>query len=126
MKCRGSWSALALLAFAASAQTAAARPQDQPVAAAVAQTESPFAAATPVQPADLAKVTGRDDTSLLIRANNTSTVSNNSVNGHSQTGTVSFDGQAFGNLAGLSLVSANTGNNVSINASLNLNVSIRP
>ena len=68
---------------------------------------------------------GRADTAVSIRANNTATVSNNSVTGTSETGAISFDASAFANLSGLSLLSANTGNNVSINSSLNLNVAIQ-
>jgi hypothetical protein len=71
-------------------------------------------------------VTGREDTAQEVRAQNTATVSHNSVTGQSQTGTISFDSQSFQNLAGLSLLSANTGNNVSINSSLNVNVAIHP
>ncbi|WP_294395442.1 hypothetical protein [uncultured Sphingomonas sp.] len=97
----------------------------QPVAAGQAGA-APFGDATRMAATDLATITGREDTNMTIRASNTSNVSNNSVVGQSQTGTVSFDGQAFGNLSGLSVVSANTGNNVSINASMNLNVAIRP
>ena len=93
--------------------------------AASAQPDVLFGAA-PVATGDLAKVTGRADTAMAIRAQNTSNVSHNSVIGQSQTGTISFDQSAFQNLAGLSLLSANTGNNVSINSSLNLNVSVQP
>ncbi|MBB6505408.1 hypothetical protein F4693_002396 [Sphingomonas endophytica] len=85
---------------------------------------SPFGAAAPVDNAQLGAVTGQSDLSQVIRAQNTSTVSGNSVNGHSETGTISFDPNSFQNLNGLSLLSANTGNNVSINSSLNVNVAI--
>ncbi|VXD00418.1 hypothetical protein [Sphingomonas sp. 8AM] len=84
----------------------------------------PFGAATPVDNAQLGAVTGQSDLSQVIRAQNTGTVSGNSVNGHSETGTISFDPSSFQNLNGLSLLSANTGNNVSINSSLNVNVAI--
>lgn len=133
MKSRGTWGALALVILMGSTEAGAVEPIEKSnqgksadTLAGQASTDGPFAAARRMGVADLAKITGRDDTALVIRANNTSTVANNSVSGHSETGTVTFDGQAFGNLSGLSLVSANTGNNVSINSSLNLNVSIRP
>jgi hypothetical protein len=75
---------------------------------------------------ELSTITGRADTAQEIRALNTSNVSHNSVTGQSQTGAINFDAGAFQALTGLSLLSANTGNNVSINSSLNVNVSILP
>lgn len=87
---------------------------------------SPFEAGDRIAGEDLAKVTGKADTAMEVRAQNTSTVSNNSVVGQSETGTISFDSASFQNMAGLSLLSANTGNNVSINSSLNVNVSVAP
>ncbi len=105
----------AVLPVAAAAQGA---PPPTPVPA------PPFGAAPPVDNAQLGAVTGQSDLSQVIRAQNTSTVSGNSVNGPSETGTISFDPTSFQNLNGLSLLSANTGNNVSINSSLNVNVAI--
>lgn len=86
---------------------------------------APFGASA-VATNDLAAITGREDTAQQIQAQNTSNVSNNSVVGQSETGTISFDAGSFQAMAGLSLLSANTGNNVSINSSLNLNVAILP
>ena len=92
-----------------------------------AQVDQPlFTDAARMDGAELAQVAGRDDTSLIVRAQNSSNVSNNSVSGQSQTGTINFDAQSFSSLNGLSLLSANTGNNVSINSSLNVNVAILP
>ena len=85
---------------------------------------SPFGAQAPVATAELGAVTGQADLAQEIRAQNTGTVSHNSVTGNSQTGTISFDAQSFQGLNGLSVLSANTGNNVAINASLNVNVAI--
>ena len=87
---------------------------------------APFAEASAISGADLGAITGRADTAMLIRAENSATVANNNVIGDSTTGSISFDPQSFQNLNGLSLLSANTGNNVSINSSLNLNVAIHP
>lgn len=86
----------------------------------------PFASVAPVAGGDLAAITGRADTAMEVRANNTSAVSHNAVIGQSETGTISFDAASFQNMTGLSVLSANTGNNVSINASLNVNVAIHP
>lgn len=85
---------------------------------------SPFGSQRAVAATELSKVTGQADVAQEIRAQNTSTVSHNSVSGNSQTGTISFDAQSFQGLNGLSVLSANTGNNVAINASLNVNVAI--
>lgn len=74
----------------------------------------------------LQKVAGRADLAQEIRAANSAMVTGNRINGDSVTGAVSFDGQAFQNLNGLAVISANSGNNVAINASLNVNVSINP
>jgi hypothetical protein len=84
----------------------------------------PFGAAVP--DTDLAAIAGRADLAQITRAENSSVVSNNNVIGQSTTGALAIDGNAFQNLNGLAVVSANTGNNVSINASLNVNVAIRP
>lgn len=105
---------------AAATTTAMSAPHDT----ALTLPASPFADAAPVDNAQLSAVTGQSDLSQVIRAQNTSTVSGNSVNGHSETGTISFEPNSFQNLNGLSLLSANTGNNVSINSSLNVNVAI--
>jgi hypothetical protein len=86
--------------------------------------EMPFGSAAPVDNSLLGSVTGQGDLAQVVRAENTNNVSGNSVNGNSQTGTISFDSSSFQNLNGLSLLSANTGNNVSINSSLNVNVAI--
>ena len=42
------------------------------------------------------------------------------------TGDVRIDAQAFQNLQGLSLLNVNTGNNVSMNSAMNVNISITP
>ena len=88
--------------------------------------DTPFATTSRLSSDTLAEITGRDDTALEVRAQNNATVSRNSVSGESNTGTINFGQDAFGALSGLSLLSANTGNNVAINSSLNVNVSIRP
>jgi len=75
---------------------------------------------------ELGAITGQANIGMEVRAQNTSTVSNNSVNGNSVTGAIGFDSAAFQNLSGLSVVSANTGNNVSINSSLNVNLALNP
>ena len=97
-----------------------------PASAQSAAEGSPFDPARRSTASDLARITGQADVAMAVRAQNTSTVSNNSVSGNSATGTINFDANAFQAMSGLSLLSANTGNNVSINSSLNVNVSIQP
>ncbi|RJF93611.1 hypothetical protein D3876_04675 [Sphingomonas cavernae] len=92
------------------------------------ETASPFAMATVVEEARLAAVTGMADVKDLrqaVNVRNTSTVSDNTINGDSVTGTIAIDGASFGGFNGLALVTANTGNNVSINSSMNVNVAIQ-
>ena len=108
----------------AAAMPALAEPTAEPAKPATA--EALFGAGQKVEGSDLATITGQGDTAMMVRAQNTSNVSHNSVSGNSQTGTISFDTDTFRNLSGLSLLSANTGNNVSINSSLNVNVAVRP
>jgi hypothetical protein len=110
--------------MAAGAMLLATTAQAQDAAKAAADT--PFAASAAIDAGSLATITGKADVAMAVRAQNSSTVSGNSVSGDSQTGAISFDPQTFQNLSGLSLLSANTGNNVSINSSLNVNVSIHP
>jgi hypothetical protein len=86
---------------------------------------TPFSKAKSLPDNALQKIVGREDVSQVVNARNTGTVANNTIGDHSTTGTITFDGQAFQGLNGLSVLSANTGNNVSINASMNVNVAIR-
>ena len=86
----------------------------------------PFGTGAMLGADELQKIAGEADIAMQVRAQNSSTVANNSVGDNSVTGTIGFDGQAFQNLNGLALVSANTGNNVSINSSLNVNVALTP
>lgn len=89
----------------------------------------PFSSATVADETALAQVTGMADVKALeqaISVRNTSTISGNIINGDPTTGTISIDGASFGGFNGLALVNANTGNNVSINAAMNVNVAIQP
>ena len=82
-----------------------------------------FNAANSLKDSELDAIKGTGNLSQTVVANNSSTVSNNSVNGDSTTGSVVF-GNAFQELHGLAVISANSGNNVSINSSLNVTVSL--
>ena len=48
------------------------------------------------------------------------------VTGTSTTGNVQIVGNAFQNLQGLAVINANSGNNVAINAALNVTVNLAP
>ena len=84
----------------------------------------PFASVAALKAEQLSKVAGGADLAQQILAQNMSAVSGNSVTGDSVTGTIEFSSSAFQGINGLSIVSANTGNNVSINSSLNVNISV--
>ena len=86
---------------------------------------APFNAA-PVAEAVLGDIAGKAGDPMQIIADNRSVVADNHIVGNVATGGVSIDGNAFQSLNGLAIVNANTGNNVSINASLNVNVAITP
>jgi hypothetical protein len=89
---------------------------------------TPFAGSTVVEDTTLATVAGMADVNVVeqaINARNTSTVAGNIINGDPTTGTISIDGASFGNFNGLAMVNANTGNNVSINSAMNVNVAIQ-
>ena len=94
--------------------------------AAIPAEENPFGVVPSVAGAQLAKMTGQANIAQEVQATNTSTVANNMVEGNSVTGNISFGSGAFQNLNGLSVLSANSGNNVAIDASLNVNVAVRP
>jgi hypothetical protein len=105
--------ALGLVAAPGMAQTAVAP-------------SSPFGQAGVVADGQLSTIAGMANVDQYVMAQNTSTVSNNHVDGNSVTGTISFDPTSFQNMNGLQVLSANTGNNVAINSSLNVNIAIRP
>ncbi|GGB39371.1 hypothetical protein GCM10011380_31080 [Sphingomonas metalli] len=76
---------------------------------------------------DLGAIAGREDHGTQIaQADQRNTVQNNSVTGNSTTGTVTIDGQAFQNLSGLAVISANSGNNVAINSAMNVVINLAP
>lgn len=95
------------------------------------------ALATPLQPVmpfdatavtedTLSGIAGREDTTQLSYAQQTSQVSRNSIGDNSRTGDARIADNAFQNLSGLSILNVNTGNNVAINAAMNVNIAINP
>lgn len=93
--------------------------------------EAPAAAASPfggaaVEDTALGRIAGREDIGQAALANQAAGVANNSVGDNSRTGDARIADNAFQNLSGLSLLNVNTGNNVAINAAMNVNISISP
>ena len=105
--------AAALISTAASAQTAAVQPA------------TPFAV-TALSDDSLGQVAGREDTHQVALSDQQATVTRNSVGNNVQTGDAKISDNAFQNLSGLSIVSVNTGNNVAMNAAMNVTISIQP
>lgn len=91
----------------------------------VAASAAPFDTA-PVTETALGAIAGKADNTQAVLATNSASVANNRIIGTSTTGVINIDGNAFQSLNGLAIVNANTGNNVAINASLNVNVAISP
>ncbi len=90
-----------------------------------AEARDPFGGA-PVREDELGRIAGREDISANAESNHTATVSNNSVGDNSRTGEVGIADNAFQNLSGLSVINVNTGNNVGINAAINVNIVMTP
>lgn len=87
---------------------------------------SPFAELSAIDDGDLRKIAGREDVNQLSYANQVAGVSSNSVGNNSNTGDARISDNAFQNMSGLSILNINTGNNVAINAAMNVNISITP
>jgi hypothetical protein len=124
--------ALAATAFLAGGAHAQAEATDAPAQeASVSQDTSdspdaPFAADKAASTEILNRSTAREDISQVATSTQNSTVSGNSVSGTSTTGTVGFSDNAFQNASGLTVINANSGNNVSMNASMNVNIVMTP
>lgn len=83
-----------------------------------------FAKAEPVAEGELAKITGREGASQINAADQNNAVEGNSVGDNSNTGSVTLSGHAFRDMNGFTMVNANTGNNVAINASIQVNIAL--
>lgn len=122
---------LMIAAFGATA-AAAQTPSTAPTGATAEPKESPTPTkaspfSSPALNVDvLGAATAREDISQVASSEQTATVSGNSVNGQSTTGALNIDGNAFQNQSGLTIVNANTGNNVAVNASMNVNIVFTP
>lgn len=118
---------LGLAAFAFPAVAAAEQPA--PFAIAPSDGPAPFQAAPVVSDDVLSGAHAKADLSLIDQiaaVHNSSTVADNTINGDFATGVVSIASDAFAGTTGLTLFNINTGNNVAINSSMNVNVAIQP
>lgn len=80
----------------------------------------------PLEEGALKSIAGREDLAQVAESRNTATVADNSVGDNSTTGEIRIADSAFQNLTGLSLINVNTGNNVAMNAAMNVNIAINP
>lgn len=80
----------------------------------------------PIDDQALERIAGREDTALIAESHQVATVTDNRVGNNVRTGDVRISDNAFQNLSGLSVISANSGNNVAINSSMNVNVTLTP
>lgn len=95
--------------------------ETQPVAA-----DAPFSSSKAAGDDVLDKATAREDLSQIARSQQSSNVSNNSINGASTTGDIQISDNAFQNASGLTIINANSGNNVAMNGSINVNIVMTP
>jgi hypothetical protein len=113
--------ALLLLAAAPAAQAQTATVDAPRTAEAGA-----FSAAKAVPREALETATAREDLSIVAQTQQTSNVSGSSVSGTVTNGAVGVSGSAFQNATGLTIVNANSGNNVAMNGSINVNIVMSP
>ena len=116
---------LTIAAAFALAPIAGVAAQDVPAAPAGAQSSDVFAA-PPVADETLGSIAGKADVAQRAESENNAEVAGNSVGDNAVTGEVRMDGNSFQNMSGLSMVNVNTGNNVAMNAAMNVNISIVP
>ena len=83
-----------------------------------------FASSDRVSEKTLGSAAGRANVGAIAQAEQNNEVTHNSVGANSVTGAVQIDGNAFQNLSGLAVISANSGNNVAINSAMNVNISL--
>lgn len=123
-KLLGRCAAIVLAGTAGAA--AAASPEPAVPAAPAVESPAPFAPGSALSDDKMRSSTAREDISLHAESRQTSSVSNNSVSGNSVTGEILISDTAFNGASGLTLMNLNTGNNVSMNSSMNVNVIMAP
>ncbi len=114
-----------LFAQTVEAATTEAKPTGLAPATAADPAADPFASAA-LSDDTLHAIAGREDTAQIATADQVAGVSRNSVGDNVRTGEATISGNAFQNMSGLSILNVNTGNNVAINAALNVNIALTP
>jgi hypothetical protein len=117
---RGAILPILMTPAAVLAAPAESPPASNSAPAAAAASPAPFGAA--LDEGTMGKTTARADTSLIAQSQQTSNVSHNSVTGNSVTGTINIADNALQNANGLVLMNNNTGNNVSMNGAMTVNI----
>ncbi|WP_052208946.1 hypothetical protein [Croceibacterium mercuriale] len=115
----------ALILTAATPLTGAAREAAPTLPDVATSAAAPPFASERLADSSLGQVAGREDVGQVSRAEQVAGVSRNTVGDNVTTGEARIDGNAFQNMSGLSILSVNTGNNVAMNAAMNVNVSIQ-
>jgi hypothetical protein len=96
-------------------------------AAPASSTVKPIFSDAAIAPDDqLDQSTAREDLSVGAQTQQVGTVSRSTVSGTVSNGAVGIAGNALENASGLTLVNANSGNNVAMNGSINVNITITP
>ncbi len=83
-----------------------------------------FAEANAITDKKLATIAGREDVNQFTQSDQANSVEGNSVGDNSNTGTIVLSDNAFRNINGITILNANTGNNVAINASVQINIAV--
>jgi opacity protein-like surface antigen len=114
--------ALLAIAFSGAAQAAAPEPAEGTETVAPApEPAGPFAGSKVADEEALGRATAREDVSIVNETEHTSSVTNSTVTG-AVNGEINLSDNAFQNATGLTVINANTGNNVAMNASLSVSV----
>lgn len=86
--------------------------------------QSAFGEEALVEDTDLSRVAGREDLNQFILSDQKTTVSQNTIGNNSTTGSVQIDGNAFQNLSGMSVITANSGSQVAITSQMFVTISL--
>ena len=121
---KGTMRCVLMAVFAAPVSVFAQTAEPVPVSANGPDAE-PFASAA-LSDDTLHSIAGREDTAQIATADQVAGVTRNSVGDNVRTGEATISGNAFQNMSGLSILNVNTGNNVAINAALNVNIALTP
>ncbi len=126
MKTRTRTFALGLAMTLLGTGPALAGPTEGAAGSPVKESQAPFAGSAVASDETLDQATAREDLSIVAESQQTSNVSRTSIDGAPVTGEVRISDNAFENAQGLTIINANSGNNVSMNASINVSIVSTP